>query len=283
MLENKNISYILNSSSPDPYVRDVLIPNYSVAEDYFAITHPSLPNYIAITAGSTLKVKNNTIAEGSLNDTNLVDLLTEHNLTWKAYMQSMPTSNTLWCSNGFYNSNDPGNGPGYVTKLDPFIFFSDIFNNYSRCGRIVPLTQFNEDLENNQLPRFSFITPNVTNNGHTVPINNVTTCPPSGTRLQCTDNWLKGFMQSIMKSKEFATTVVFIVWDAAKPNNASNHVVTIVVSPYTKRGFVENTTFYTHYSVLATIEKIYSLGSLGRNDSTANVLDDMFIGNTTPT
>ncbi len=282
MLENKNWSYLLNNSSPDPYIRNVLIPNYSTSEDYFGITHPSLPNYIAIIAGSFMNVKNNTIAEGSLASTNLVDLMSAHNITWKAYMESMPASNTLWCSNGFLNSNDPGDGPGYVTKLNPFIFFSDIISNYSRCENIIPLTQLNEDLANNQLPQFSFITPNVTDNGHTVPADNVTTCPPSGTRLQCTDKWLRGFMPEIINSKEFANSVIFIVWDAAKPNNAPNHTIMIMVSPDAKQGFIENTILYTHYSVLATIEKIYSLGTLGRNDNTANLTSDMFVANTIP-
>ncbi len=284
-LENENETHVLSNTSDDPYIRNVLIPNYSVAEKYVGISHPSLPNYLAFLAGTTFNVHNDTLATDSLNAKNLVDLLSARNITWKAYMESMPntTGKEPWCTNGLYDTSDPVNGPGYLHKLDPFIYFTDIMQNLTRCESIVPLSEFNEDLANGNLPQFSFITPNALDDGHTTPNEtNATVCPPSGTKLRCTDIWLSHFMPQIIGSKAFAHTVIFIVWDAAHPTTIPNNVIMIMVSPYAKKGFVENTTLYSHYSVLATIERIYSLGSLGRNDSTANVTSDMFVDNTIP-
>jgi hypothetical protein len=100
--------------------------------------------------------------------------------------------------------------------------------------------------------------------------------------LQCSDTWLKSFLPNIIDNAAFANTLIFITWDEAKPYSGPNKVLLLEVSPFSKKGFAENTTLYSHYSVLATIERIYSLGSLGRNDSTANVTSDMFVGNTIP-
>ena len=166
-------------------------------------------------------------------------------------------------------------------KHDPFVFFTKIMDNQTRCKNIVPLTQFYADLADNRLPQYAFITPNTIDDGHTAP-GNPAQCPPSGTTMQCADDWLKGFMPKIINSRAFSNTVVFITWDEAIPYNGTNKVLLLVVSPYAKKGFVENTAAYSHYSVLATVERIYSLGSLGRNDLTANVLSDMFVNNTIP-
>lgn len=280
VLENKNASYVLNSSD-DPYIRKVVIPNYSVAEDYYAVAHPSLPNYVALMAGSTFDIKDNKYPIESIGNSTLVDLLSSHHLTWKAYMESIPSKSTLWCSNGTIDSGDDANGPGYVVKHDPFVYFKNVMSNIAGCRSIVPLTSFYTDLANNQLPQFSFITPNALDDGHTAP-NTPDACPPSGTTLRCADTWLSGFLPIIINSKAFFNTVVFIVWDEATPYSGANKVLMIMVSPYSKKGFVDNTTLYSHYSVLATIERIYSLGDLGRNDSTANVISDMFAGNSIP-
>lgn len=282
VFENKNYTYLLSGIN-DPYIRDTLMTNYSTAADYHSIMHPSLTNYVSLIAGSPFNITSNEYKMDSLNERTIVDLLAEHNLTWKAYMESMPAVNaTIGCANGLKDSNDSTNGPGYVHKHDPFVFFTTIMNNYTRCENIVPLTQFYTDLKDNELPAFSFITPNVTDDGHTLPHNNVTVCPPSGTMMQCTDNWLRTFMPQIINSQAFANTVVLITWDEAVPYNGPNKVLLLMVSPFSKKGFIDNTSVYSHFSTLATIEHIYSLGNFGRNDSTANVTSTLFIGNAIP-
>lgn len=282
LLENENESYIIGNKNA-PYINKMLIPNYSIAEKYYALGHPSLPNYIAITSGSTFGIKTNDYFTELLQYTNIVDLFSEHNITWKAYMESMPIGRRGSCNTELGNA---GGTYGYFTKHNPFVYYSDIMNNLTRCSQIVPLKYFSIDLANNQLPEFSFITPNILDDGHTSPPNNAT-CPPSGTALQCADNWLHGFLPKVINSSAFNNTIVFITWDeslvpSTQISNTipSNNVLLIAVSPDSKKGFAENTTFYSHYSLLATIEEIYGLGNLGRNDTTANVLNNLFVNNT---
>ena len=279
VLENENESYVIGNKDA-PYINNILIPNYSIAENYYAVGHPSLPNYIAITSGSTFNISSDEYPTRSLPDRNIVDLFSEHNVTWKAYMESMQGGS---CNNALYSA---GGTYGYFTKHDPFVYYKDIMTNLSRCSQIVPFTQFGVDLASNQLPEFSFIAPNILNDGHTAPPN-PSICPPSGTCVQCSDKWLAGFLPQVIRSPAFANTVIFIVWDESAKigyqitnTNPDYNVLLIAVSPYSKKGSVDNTTFYSHYSLIATIEKIYGLGNLGRNDVAANVLNDLFVNDT---
>jgi hypothetical protein len=282
LLEDKNESYVLGNNDAQ-YINNILIPNYSIAESYYAAGHPSLPNYIAITSGSTFNIPNNEYPTMSLPDKNLVDLFSEHNITWKGYMESMPGGS---CNNAIFES---GGTYGYFTKHDPFVYYKDIMTNLTRCSQIVPLTQFSVDLASNKLPDFSFITPNILDDGHTAPPapQNTTICPPSGTAMRCTDNWLSGFLPQVINNPVFANTIIFITWDESAnvgnktlDTNPNHRVLFISVSPHSKKGFADNTTLYSHYSLLATIEEIYGLGNLGRNDTTANVFNDLFMNNT---
>ena len=79
-------------------------------------------------------------------------------------------------------------------------------------------------------------------------------------------------------SSSFAKTALFIVYDEGSPNDVSGgggHVACILVSPFAKAGYVSDTD-YSHYSLLATVEKLFGLGTLGRNDSTAAPMSDLF-------
>ncbi len=284
IMENYGKAAVIGNISA-PYMNSVLLPNYSIEGEYYAITHPSLPNYIAITSGGTLGVNSDFYPVHSLNDKNLVDLLSENNITWKAYMESMPNSKSPSCLNGLADS---GGTYGYVHRHDPFVYYTDIVNNSTRCNSVVPLTQFYTDMKDGKLPDFSFITPNVLDDGHDAPPS-MATCPPSGTSLQCVDNWLSGFLNPVIGNAMFSNTVIFLTWDEAATSDTSGiggsgggNILLVAVSPYSKKGFVANTTAYSHYSLLATIEKIYNIGNLGRNDSTANSMNDLFMNNTLP-
>ena len=279
LLENENGSYVVGSKDA-PYINNMLIPNYSRTEDYSSLGHPSLLNYVAIISGSTFNIVSNEYPTMSLPNKNLVDLLSEHNLTWKAYMESLPEGPCYLAL-----TNADGGNYGYFTKHNPFVYFRNIMSNLTRCTKIVPLTQFGIDLESNALPAFSFIAPNILDDGHTAPLNSAQ-CPPSGTGMQCADIWLSGFLPQIINSSSFANTIVFITWDESasignqtKNTNPNNNVLLIAVSLHSKKGFADNTTFYSHYSLLSTIEEIYGLGNLGKNDTSANVLNDLFVNN----
>src|SRR5579875_3542597 len=198
VMENAEFGDIYNSSNA-PY-ETKLANQYALASQYYAVSHPSLPNYLALIGGSTFGITDDEDpSTPGLPYTNVVSLLESHHVSWKAYMESMPGNCAL-------SDSDP-----YVVHHDPFVYFQDV-QQTSWCDNVVPLSQFTSDLNSDQLPRYSFITPNTNNDGHD-------TSPSYG------DHWLSTFVPGIVDSKEFASTAIFIVYDEGTTNlNGGGHV-----------------------------------------------------------
>jgi phosphatidylinositol-3-phosphatase len=160
----------------------------------------------------------------------------------------------------------------YYPKHNPFVYLSDITGNHGSgqtspyCqNHVVPFSQFDTDLSDNNLPNYAFITPNICHDVHSC-------------SLSAGDNWLASVVPKIINAPEFNSSVLFIVYDEGTSNLGINgsqgggHVSCIVVSPFIKIGYISE----VQYSLLATIEAIYNLGNLGRNDANAPIMQDLF-------
>jgi phosphatidylinositol-3-phosphatase len=262
-MENEEYGSVIGNASA-PY-QNTLGSRYAIAADYYAVAHPSLPNYLALVGGSTFGVTSDCPpSQCSLtsDDTTIASLLDSKGLSWKEYAESMPTN----CSQA-----DSPDGL-YVTKHNPFVYFNSVTGD-SAAGsaaaycdsHVVSMDQFYRDLQSSSLPSLSFITPNNCDNAHS--------CP-----LLTGDQWLSALVPKIVGSSSFAATALFIVYDEGSPSDAGGgggHVACILVSPFAKAGYVSHAQ-YSHYSLLATVEAVFNLGSLGRNDATASVMGDLF-------
>ncbi|MDA4117300.1 MAG: hypothetical protein OK455_03040 [Thaumarchaeota archaeon] len=268
LMENKEYSSVIGNSSA-PY-QNQLASAYAVAGNYFAVAHPSLPNYLALIAGSTFGVTNDCAPAqcGIPKDASTIaGLLDSHGLSWKDYSESMPTS----CS-----QVDSSAGL-YYTKHNPFVYFGTITGNdgsgttSSYCrSHVVSMDQFWVDLLSGSLPNYSFIAPNECDDAHSC-------------SLSTADQWLSMTVPRIIGSSSFSSTALFIVYDEGTTNESASsgsggggQVPLILVSPFAKHGYVSNAAF-SQYSLLATVEANFNLGSLGRNDATASVMSDLFI------
>jgi hypothetical protein len=88
VMENKEYDQVIGS--PDaPYV-NALAQHYGLATNYYGIRHPSLPNYLALTGGSTFDITSN-CTDCVIAQPNLVDQLEAAGKSWKAYIESMPS------------------------------------------------------------------------------------------------------------------------------------------------------------------------------------------------
>jgi acid phosphatase len=248
----ENQPYPFTSSAP--YLTS-LAENYSLAGNYSAIMHPSLPNYLAIIGGSTFGVTDDNIPPSNVQPAStktLVSLIQAKGLTWKAYMESMPSP----CDNA--------DAYPYAVKHDPFVYFKSITANTSyAASHVVDFTQLQNDISSNTLPSFVWITPNMLNDMH-------------DTTLTYGDNWLKGFLTPILSNQTIMKgTVIFVTFDEG--NAASNYVYLAAIGnpSLVKSGFTSHNP-YNHYSLLATVESIFGLGNLGRNDATASPMSDLF-------
>jgi phosphatidylinositol-3-phosphatase len=262
-MENEEYGSVLGSASA-PY-ENKLASTYAVAGDYFGVAHPSLPNYLALVAGSTFGVTSDCLPAACglpSNVTTIATLLDSHHLSWKEYAESMPAN----CS----QTNSPDGL--YFPKHNPFVYFGAITGNNGTgsvsgyCGsHVVSMGQFYLDLQAGDLPNYSFVTPNICDDAHSCPVS-------------MGDQWLSTLVPKIVNSSSFPTTALFVVYDEGSTGDTTaggGHVACIVVSPFAKAGYVSSME-YTHYSLLATVEGIFHLGSLGRNDASASTMADLF-------
>jgi hypothetical protein len=243
VMENKEYGSIIGSSDA-PYLNELARKNVLLTKAY-AVSHPSLPNYLALTGGSTFGISSD-CTDCNVKGTNIVDELESQGISWKAYMQSMPTP----C----YTSASAGTSPNdYAKKHDPFMYYNDVRNRPKRCNKIVPFTQFPKDL-NSGLPQFAWITPNECKDMHSCSI-------------QTGDSWLKNLVPKILP--ELGTNgILIVVFDEGSTDAAccalgtgGGQVVTIIAGPGAKAS-TKIRTATDHYSLLRLIEDAWGLKRL---------------------
>lgn len=246
--ENKPSGSILGSAEA-PYLNR-LARDYALARSYTAITHPSLPNYVALTSGTTAGITTDCHPdECSAGVASIADRVEASGRTWKIYAEGMPAP----CG-----TSDAG---AYATKHVPFLYYPNIRDNAARCAAtVVPFTRFESDLASGRLPDLSVITPDLCNDMHDCSI---------GTG----DAWLAERVPKILGSTAFAgNSLLVITFDEGR--GSDNSVVTVFAGPAARRG-VGSSVAYTHYSLLRTIGAVWGLDPLTGNDAGAPVMSDL--------
>jgi phospholipase C len=246
VLENKEYDQVVGQDQT-PYFNS-LAQHYGLASNYYGIRHPSLPNYLALTGGSTFNIKSDCI-DCFVAQPNIVDQLEAAGKSWKAYIESMPSACFL------------GDAPPlYKQKHNPFVYYNDIRTNPERCQQVVPFTEFAKDLANNALPNYVWITPNLCNDSHD--------CPTSSS-----DRWLATWVPQILESPAWQDDgALFITYDEGDAKQLfpgsccregnGGHIATLVISPLGEPGY-RSPVAYDHYSLLRTIENAWQLPELG--------------------
>jgi hypothetical protein len=250
VMENKSANQIIGNESEAPYLNQ-LASRYGLAANYRAVTHPSFPNYLALTGGDTFGITQN-CNDCFVDAPNLVvDRVVPSGRTWKAYMEAMPSPCFL------------GDAYPYAQKHNPFIYYNNI-RLTEQCSRVVPFSHLAADLASaSTTPNFVFLTPDLCNDMHDCPI-------ASG------DAWLSRTVPAILSSPAYAVgnSLVVITWDE-DDFTAANQVATLLISPVIAPG-VRSEVAYTHYSLLRTIEQAWDLAPLTANDAAASPMSDFF-------
>ena len=255
--ENKEYGDVIGNAQA-PYINK-LAQTYATADNYYGVAHPSEPNYIALTSGSTNGVTSDCTPPSSClhQVPNIADNIEKSGRTWKAYAESMPSNCYA------YNTGE------YATKHVPFLYYTDILNNQARCtDHVVPFTQLTTDLQSvNTTPNFAFISPNLCNDMHDCSV-------AQG------NNWLAANVPTILNSKAFTTenSLLIITWDEGEVT--SNHIPTILIGSNIKQHYHGSSTQYNHYSLLHTIEQQWKLPTLTSNDAQAPLMSEFFVSST---
>src|SRR5260221_4918429 len=279
MMENTGYKSLIGNPNA-PWINSAAA-TYGLATNYFGVSHPSQPNYIAATSGSTNGVTSD--SNVTLNVTNIVDQLEANGKTWKAYMQS------LSLCNGNLLASACGNQL-YERKHDPFVSYADVQSNPARLANIVDLSQFSANLANNTVPAYSWISPDQCHDmhGRGAPASDPCSFSNEQQLIATGDAFLSSTVGQIMNSSAWnGNSVIFITWDESDftgtgpsgfgdtsgccdANPGGGHVVTLTIS-HSDHSARTSSVAYNHYSMLATIEGGWKLGCLGFTCDTANV------------
>ncbi len=305
MLENHSQSSVIGDKNA-PYMNS-LADNYAMAMNYYGVTHPSEPNYVAAISGSNWFI-NDDNPNNRFNHTNLVDQLEANGYTWGAYMEALPSDKGA----DYWPSSSQAL---YASKHNPFVLFTDIRSSIPRMQNVKPYTALSDDLKSEATtPNFAYIVPDQCNDMHGGVYSPVaghpeTPCPYGSTKddandaalKQKADAFVKEAVTEIMASPAWQSSpsAIFIVtdendytgneetggWETAdgccdspvvSKGNLDISVdwpggtyggglipAIVVTNDTNKVGGYKSYQPYNHYSLLATIEKVWGLGYLG--------------------
>ncbi len=249
VMENKGFSQIIGSANA-PYINS-LASQCSLATNFVAEAHPSLPNYIAMVSGSTQGITDDSgPSSHPLSVPSIFSQLGSGG--WRSLEESMPSN----CS-----KSDSGT---YAPRHNPAVYFTDVA---SQCAsQDVPLGS-TPDIS----AKFTFITPNLCNDMHSCPSQS-----DGATETRTGDTWLSTFVPKLLATSEYqaGNTVVVLTWDEDDYSSSNgNHIATIVISPSTPAG-AQISTRYDHYSLLRTTEDLLGLPAIGNAASASSMAAD---------
>src|SRR5436190_5407313 len=224
-----------------PYLAS-LANTYGRTTDYHAVTHPSLPNYLALGAGSTFGVEDDAgPSEHRIDGDSVFDEALHHERSAKAYDESMP-DNSYQASSG-----------SYAVKHNPWAYFGGTTQR-ANCRRFnVPMGTpgsgaLSRDVAAGSLPQVGMAVPNLCNDAHS--------CSTS-----TADAWLHDWLLRVMTGPDYrAGRLAIVVTFDEDDRSSSNNVLTVVISPATSH--VRSSAAYDHYSWLRCADDMLGLPPL---------------------
>jgi hypothetical protein len=257
--ENKSYERVMNGQ--DAPTIAALAKQYGSATQFYAETHPSEPNYVAIVGGSTYGLADDApyYAPGHTIDApSLATQIEASKLTWKGYYESLPEPGSLAVWSGLYASKHSG-----------FLNFRSVQQDPRRSEHLVDFVQLQSDIRSGKLPNFALIVPNLCNDMHGAVVIFPLSCHTVSGLIRRGDNEVKSLVGEITaspawSSAENSAIVVTFDEDDAGGTAGGGHIPTIVITNHGPRG-VTDPTPYSHYSLLRTIEDAFGIHTyLGR-------------------
>lgn len=246
MLENKGYGATLGSCIADPYLCS-LASQYVSATAWDAVSHPSLPNYLAVTSGSTQGCSGDGCPVG-ISAPDLGGQLTAARIPWEAYMESLPSACDTIAASG-----------AYTRVHNPFVYYTD---NASPCHD-VPYPGSGgliSALDGSTPPDFVWVSPNLNDDMH------------NGS-VQQGDAWLRANLAPVLASSWFtggsATVIITMDENDQQSSPAGGQVPFVVISSRAK-GAGAVATHGNLYGTLRSIEEVFGLPLLGGAQSPSN-------------
>ena len=241
VFENKEVQSVLGSRDAPTF--NSMAKRYGQLTRYYGVTHPSLPNYLALVSGSTQGITTD-CTDCVVSARNLADTLEAAGKTWRLYAEGLPRPGITGASAG-----------RYAKKHAPFLYFRDVVDAPTRLNRVVPLAGLPADVQAGTLPDFALVVPDLCHSMHDCSV-------------AVGDSWLRSTLPPLLK---LARTVVFVVFDEGSSNvRGGGHVAALALGTAVRR----NARFGSatgHYGLLRTIEAAWKLPLLGNSARAAPI------------
>jgi hypothetical protein len=198
LLENENADVTFAANTKAPYLARTLPAQGQFVPNFYAVTHLSLGNYIALVSGQgsniqtqadcnvfsefapgTIGPDGQALGQGCVYPASvktLADQLSAKGLRWKGYMEDMGNtpSEGVNCRHPGIGEQDHTQtaeaGDQYAARHNPFVYFHSIIDSPSCAQNNVPLDRMPADLRSaSTTGNFTFITPDLCSDGHDEP------------------------------------------------------------------------------------------------------------------
>jgi phosphatidylinositol-3-phosphatase len=242
--ENHSLDQIIGSPAA-PFINQ-LAARGALLTGYHAVTHPSLPNYVAILGGGTGRIRSD-CRDCTIAGPTLVDQLEARGISWGAYLEGLPGPCSKVARRG-----------AYTEAVDPFMHAARVRDVPARCDRVLPFRRFHAALAGGRLPTVAFVVPDLRDDMHSGPV-------------PVADRWLRRLFGELAASplwrQDTRVVVTFDEGDRHDPRvccgglGRGGLVPTIVAGPRVRPE--RDQTPYTHYSLLRSIEAAFGLPFLG--------------------
>jgi hypothetical protein len=300
------------------YLGRVLPSKGALLTQYHAVAHVSQPNYIAMLSGQgpnpmtqsdcqqyvdfvpspavfDPRANGQAVGAGCVYPRavqTLADQLTAKGLSWRGYMEDM--GNTPSREPGRCGAPGDPTPPGvrdetesatpsdqYAARHNPFVYFHSLLDSGACRRNVVPITALPRDLrEVSTTPNFSFITPNLCNDGHDGPCAGKDAKGSDVGGFTSVDNFLAVWVPRILGSPAFERDGLLIVTtDEAEVSDATaccdepvgpdspmpgisgpggGRTGALVIGRCVAPGSRVSTP-YNHYSLLRTLEDVFHI------------------------
>jgi acid phosphatase len=251
VMENHGYSRVWNTGDT-PFVTR-FARQWATATNYWALTHPSLPNYLDLYSATRGSITTDCSPSGSCHvaGPGLGDRIEASGLRWKSYQESMGSPCRLTSSGS------------YAPKHNPVVYFESVRLNPARCAaHVVDYSFLADDLRSGATtPNYAFITSNLCSDTHDCPV-------------AVGDAWLSRNLPPILASPACAVErcLLVLTWDEGGGFDG-NHVLTVLAGSLARQA-ASSQTRYDHYSVVRTAEQVLGLsGFVGGEASSAPMTD----------
>jgi hypothetical protein len=240
VLENRSYEEVIGSANA-PYING-LARRGALATRYYAIAHPSLPNYIALTGGSEFGITRD-CAACQVDGTNIVGQLDTAGRTWKAYFEDLDSNRRPGPTTQRYN-------PHY----NPFVYYETVRGVDSNRDRVVGFQALRSDLHGGRVADFIWIAPGVRHDGH-------------NSSLRAADRYASRLVPQVLQALG-PGGILYLTWDEGSRQDLrgvggpGGGRIALIAAGGTARRRTRTAVLANHYALLRTLEAGFGLQPL---------------------